>query len=65
MSLPYRRKSASRCLHRNFEAGFSRCRVKHGMVIVFLNTLQDKEALTKRTSRCRFGALVFARLTQG
>ena len=40
MSLPYRRKSVSRHLHRNFEAGFSGFRVKHGMVIVFLNTLK-------------------------
>jgi hypothetical protein len=39
MSLPYRRKSVSRYLHRNFEAGFSGFRVKHGTVIVFLNTL--------------------------
>ncbi len=38
MSLPYRRKSVSRYLHRNFEVGFSGFRVKHGMVIGFLLT---------------------------
>jgi hypothetical protein len=43
MSLPYRRKSVSRYLHRNFEAGFSGFRVKHGMVIVFLNTLGNQQ----------------------
>jgi hypothetical protein len=37
MSLPYRRKSVSRYLQRNFEGGFSVFRVKHGMVIVFQN----------------------------
>jgi hypothetical protein len=39
MSMPYRRKSVSRYHNRNFTAGFSGFRVKHGMVTVFLNAL--------------------------
>ncbi len=42
MSLPYRRKSVSRYLRRNFEAGFSGFRVKHGMVFMFLNALNSR-----------------------
>ncbi len=48
MGLPYRRKSVSS--HCNLEAGFSGFRVKHGMVIAFLNTLiniKKKEVVPK------------------